>query len=95
MLSDALELFNCWVREISLVVSGGQSKREVDELLSCVRSRLREVPVVLLPTAGMSGQTIEDSHLRAVTRPFHGDDLLEALDQLENAPCTVPDVICA
>lgn len=94
-LPVAIELFNCWIREISVVVSGGQSKREVDELLSCVRSQLPELPAILLPGPGMGIQTLQGPRTRAVIRPFHTDDLLDALEQLERVMCTVPDMICA
>lgn len=94
-LGAMFELLECWLAEINVIISGAQSSRQVSEVLLRVRSRLPEVPAILLPASAETCQGFRDSRTRVVVRPFHRDDLLEALQQLERKESSVRDVICA
>jgi len=89
------ELLECWVAEIDLVISGAQSKQQMSELLLRVRSRRPDVPAILLPAYGEACQAFCDARTRVVLRPFHRDDLLEALQALARKESCLGDVICA
>ena len=94
-LPAAIEMFDCWLADINLVVSGAQSNVEANELLSRLRSRLPDVPAILLLRSGHTCESFHDVRTRAVTRPFDSDDLTSALHEIERRDCAVPDMICA
>jgi len=91
----ALELFECWSSEISLVVTSRESGKERHTLLSRIRHRSPHVSAIILGDWDTAGPDAGDLRTRVVARPFSCEDLLLALQKLDREHRAVAHVVCA
>jgi DNA-binding NtrC family response regulator len=95
--SGALELFNCWRNELSLVVTGSDVPGMAgDELLRRMRRCLPSLAAVVIADHAFAIPEPENRQTEFVPRPFTPEDLMAAVSSLLGAGMiAAASVVCA
>jgi len=90
----ALELFDCWTRDISLIVANSPSLCGSHDLVSRIRLRCPDLPALVLCDGPAQGLNRHGPTTQIVVRPFRGQDLTLALQELQSISRTAT-ALCA